>query len=209
MPRPSLPKRTRRKRRWELDASIKEEREFTLTTDPHMCAFGKWYDTYKTEDLSAKAILRKFDRPHRRIHAIAHKVKEFQIAGDYENAAAVVKDAKGNELEVMIKIFANISQHMRDAAKEIVMIVETRAFDYALVIDMVKAVEFLAPGTTEKLPAGLDNGATNNLVGLIGRRQSDNSSVQILNANHICDPDEVKGLIQESEAVEQKELLPA
>jgi len=206
-----LAQREQDHRNWlnELDASIKEEREFTLTTDPHMCAFGKWYDNYKTEDLSARAILRKFNRPHRRIHAIAHKVEEFQAAGDYESAAEVVKNAKEKDLQAMIKIFSTISQHMRDEAREIAMIVETPTFDYALAIDLVKAVEFLAPGTTEKLPAGLDNGITNNLVGLIGRRMTDNSSVQILNSSRICDPEDMKGLIRNTQSVEQAELQPS
>ena len=193
----------------ELDASIKEEREFTLTTDPNMCAFGKWFNNYETDDLSARAILRKFERPHRRIHAIAHKVEQLQAVGDFNGAAEIVAEAKKKDLQVMIKLFASINQHMRDAAREIAMIVETPTFNFAVAIDMVKAVEFLAPGTTEKLPAGLDNGVTNNLVSLIGRRQTDNSSVQILDAHRICDPDDVKGLVKEQENAQSEELLPA
>jgi len=184
-----LAKREQDHKNWlnELEASIVEKREFTLTTDPHKCAFGKWYDNYETNDLSARAILRKFDRPHRRIHAIAHQVEE---------------------LQVMIKLFASIGQHMKEAAREIAMIVETPTFDYAVAIDMVKVVEFLAPGTLEKLPAGLDSGITNNLVTLIGRRQTDNSSVQILDASRICDPDDVKGLKLVSQEEQLKEPQP-
>ncbi len=193
----------------ELDASIQEEREFTLTTNPHKCAFGKWYDTFETDDLSARAILRKFDRPHRRIHAIAHKVEKLQAEGNFKAASAVVLQAKEKELQMMIKLFASIGDHMREAAREIAMIVETPTFDYAVVIDMVKAVEFLAPNTTEQLPPGLDNGITNNLVDLIGRRQKDNSTVQILNAHRICDPDDVKGLVLDSTTEKTKELQPA
>jgi len=205
-----LAKREQDHKNWlnELEASIVEKREFTLTTDPHKCAFGKWYDNYETNDLSARAILRKFDRPHRRIHAIAHQVEELQAAGDHKAAANVVAEAKKKELQVMIKLFASIGQHMKEAAREIAMIVETPTFDYAVAIDMVKVVEFLAPGTLEKLPAGLDSGITNNLVTLIGRRQTDNSSVQILDASRICDPDDVKGLKLVSQEEQLKEPQP-
>ncbi|MCU9810356.1 chemotaxis protein CheW [Paraclostridium sp. AKS81] len=33
----------------ELKNSVNENREFTLTTDPHQCAFGKWYDNFSTD----------------------------------------------------------------------------------------------------------------------------------------------------------------
>jgi purine-binding chemotaxis protein CheW len=33
----------------ELESSVREKRSFHLTTDPHACAFGRWYDNFKTE----------------------------------------------------------------------------------------------------------------------------------------------------------------
>ncbi len=198
-------------RNWldELDASITENRPFKLTSDPHKCDFGKWYDNYETDDSSARAILRKFDRPHRKIHAIAQEVEKHQAQDNHPKAKKMVDDAKENELNVMVNLFANMRKHMTESAREIAMIVETPNFDYAVVLDMVKAVEFLAPGTTEKLPHGLDNGVANNLVGYIGRRTTDNSSVQVLDSGRICDPEDVKGLIQEVQTTKEKELVPA
>lgn len=202
-----LAQREQDHQRWliELEASVREQREFTLTTDPHRCAFGKWYDQYQPTDQSAEAMLKKFDRPHKKIHALAHKVEKYQAQGDFAAAQSVIDQGRTKELLLMVKLFSNFNDHVREAAREIAMIVETPLFDYAVAIDEVRAVEFLAPGTIESLPQGLDNGQVNNLVGLIGRRQSDNSTVQILDSKRICDPDDVKGLILPDEA----ELQPA
>ncbi len=30
----------------ELESSVEERRPFKLQTDPHLCAFGKWYDMF-------------------------------------------------------------------------------------------------------------------------------------------------------------------
>ncbi len=206
-----LKQREQDHRNWlnELEASVLEKRDFHLTSNPHQCAFGKWYDTFKTEDLSAKAILRKFDRPHKRIHALAHKVEKLQAEGDFEAAQKLVKAGQAKDLKLMIKLFSKVQDHLQETAREIAMIVETPHFDYAVAIDMVSAVEFLAPGTTEDLPIGLDNGEDNNLVDLIGRRQGDNSSVQILDSGRICDPDHVKGLIVPEDSTQQEALQPA
>ena len=60
----------------ELQASVKERRPFTLARDPHQCKFGKWYDTYRplNQSVAVLSVWRCFDRPHRRIHAIADTV---------------------------------------------------------------------------------------------------------------------------------------
>jgi purine-binding chemotaxis protein CheW len=60
-------------RKWllELEASVQEHRSFLMTTDPHKCAFGKWYDNYHADNAWLAALLKKVDGPHRQIHAVA------------------------------------------------------------------------------------------------------------------------------------------
>jgi hypothetical protein len=60
-------------RKWllELEASVQEHRSFLMTTDPHKCAFGKWYDNYHADNAWVAALLKKVDGPHRQIHAVA------------------------------------------------------------------------------------------------------------------------------------------
>jgi hypothetical protein len=53
----------------ESEASVAENRPFALTTDPHACAFGRWYDNFHTDDPWLAAAVRKLDAPRRRIHA--------------------------------------------------------------------------------------------------------------------------------------------
>ncbi len=190
----------------ELERSVHEEREFKLTSDPHQYAFGKWYDSYETEDLSAQALLRKFARPHERIHSLAKKVEDLKSQRNFEGALEMISQSRDNELVQMVDLFDKVHQYMREFSREIAMIVEAPQFDYAVAIDEVQSVEFLAPGTTEKLPVGLDARLTNNLVTLIGRRVSDNSSVQILDSLRICDPDDVKGLELHFDASQENEL---
>jgi purine-binding chemotaxis protein CheW len=68
----------------ELESSVREQREFKLATDPHKCAFGKWYDNFKTENRILAGCLRKFDAPHQKIHAIAVNVKGMEEKEDVE-----------------------------------------------------------------------------------------------------------------------------
>ena len=65
-------------KRWvqELADSVVQSRRFKLATDPHQCAFGKWYDTYKTDNLLMSSFLKEFDEPHKKIHGMAMTVTE-------------------------------------------------------------------------------------------------------------------------------------
>ena len=78
----------------ELEDSVVENREFKLTTDPHACAFGKWYDHFETNDNTLEYLLRKFDAPHKRIHAVGVEVRKLVDQGDREKAFDVVRKAK-------------------------------------------------------------------------------------------------------------------
>lgn len=40
----------------KLESCVHDDVEFTLTTDPHKCAFGKWYDHYESKISEKRAI---------------------------------------------------------------------------------------------------------------------------------------------------------
>jgi hypothetical protein len=75
-------------RNWvaELEASVQGHREFKLTTDPHKCAFGKWYDTYQTDNAWIAALLKKFDKPHKKIHGVGLQVVQMVADGRFDQA---------------------------------------------------------------------------------------------------------------------------
>lgn len=56
-----------------LRQCIEQNEVFPLATDPHQCAFGKWYDAYNTKVHSVKHHLAKIDEPHRKLHETAEE----------------------------------------------------------------------------------------------------------------------------------------
>lgn len=59
-----------------LEESADKEEKFLLATDPHQCAFGKWYDQFKTDNQSVNFHMRKIDEPHRKLHETAAEIDE-------------------------------------------------------------------------------------------------------------------------------------
>lgn len=50
--------------------------KFTLATDPHQCAFGKWYDSYKPSNQAVAFDMKKIEDPHRLLHEAAIRIAE-------------------------------------------------------------------------------------------------------------------------------------
>lgn len=172
----------------ELENSIQEEQPFTLTTDPHECAFGKWYDSYEPQSNMASTILKRFDTPHKKIHAVAEKANALVADGNVEGAQALIERTRNKELHKMIGLFSDICTFYKEESKEIVLVVEGKDFNFALVVDTVDGVEFLAEGSVNELPEGLQAVAKENLVDYIGKRGHSKGLVQVLFSDRICEP---------------------
>ena len=175
----------------ELEDSVKEHRSFTLTTDPHKCAFGKWYDNFHTDDHTARHLLRQFDEPHRAIHGVAERVGEYVAGEDFDSAEALIAATRDGELHQMINLFHSTTTHYRESNHEIAMVLETPDFDFAIAVDSVEAVEFLEEGTIQDLP--LDNGDEGRslMCSTLGRRRKEGTIVQILDVDKICNAEDV------------------
>jgi purine-binding chemotaxis protein CheW len=46
----------------ELEACVRERRQFKLARDPHACKFGLWHDKFQTDNSLLKMALKKWTR---------------------------------------------------------------------------------------------------------------------------------------------------
>lgn len=127
-----------------LERTVREGLEFTLTTDPHKCAFGKWYDHYKIKNSNIHFLstFAKFDKPHKAIHEIVIKAKELIDRGQKTDAINLIDSVKNTELKQMLSIFDEIKEAYKDGSKEIVVVIgEDENKCIGLSIDLVTAIE--------------------------------------------------------------------
>lgn len=126
-----------------LTECVQEKKKFTLTTDPHRCKFGQWYDHFlpQTEDVLLRSLLDKFDKPHQSIHGVAIQVERLQNEGCYTEAFELIQDRKDHELRIMRSLFNDVKQTYRNHHREIAVILEFNNHLAALVIDEVIAIE--------------------------------------------------------------------
>ena len=180
-----------------MEASIKEKRRFTLARDPHQCAFGKWYDNFKTDNILLSAFLKRFDAPHKKIHSLADEVDKLIANGCTEQASERFAQTRTGVLATMLGLFADFQQMIRDTHREIAVVLHGQAGAYAISVDSVASVERLAPADMETL-AGKGLEQQNDLVNSVAKRGK-GGLVLILAIDSILDPAQHAKILRDGE----------
>jgi purine-binding chemotaxis protein CheW len=123
--------------RWlrELEASVRERRPFTLQTDPTKCAFGKWYAAFQANDPLLRVKLLAFDRPHRRIHALAHEAFGLVENGQGDRALALIDAARERDLAELLRLFGTTIELIAGSVREIFAVCHRGHRRFALIAD--------------------------------------------------------------------------
>lgn len=168
----------------ELEASVREKREFKLATDPHKCAFGIWYDNFETENRILDTCLKKFDTPHKKIHGIAIEVKKMEEKEDFDSAYNIINRTREHELAEMINLFEEARTLLVESNREIALVLEYEERTMVVSVDSVTSVEKHSMDSIEDMPETTFTLA-NDCIDGIGRRGDGNQLFQILNVEKL------------------------
>ena len=176
-------------RNWlhELENSVKEDREFTLATDPHQCRFGQWYDSYKPRTPSEARFLQKFAKPHERIHGIAIHVQELRRQQKQSEARELIKQTHDGDLREMIRLFDQFRTMIREFRNtEIALVLENLHKRVALAADSIESVEVLEKDSAEEMPDALQQ-TENDLAQYVAKRKKTGEILYLLDAHGIIE----------------------
>lgn len=125
----------------KLKNAVNNDEEITVEKNPHNCAFGKWYETYKPNTLALASYMSRFDVPHKAIHHLAVQAEEMMQAGQKEQAKVLIQTAEDNELINLIKLFDGFEEQMRLSYQEYAVVVVHNGRKYSLSVDSIKYFE--------------------------------------------------------------------
>jgi len=118
--------------------SVENDKEITVEKDPHKCAFGIWYDTFKPNTLTLSSYMQRFDKPHKAIHNLAVKSEELVREGRKDMAKEMIHNAQSNELKELISLFDGFEEQMRLSYQEYVIVIARNGYKFALSVDSIK-----------------------------------------------------------------------
>ena len=140
-------------RNWlkELRKSVEEGSEFCLARDPRKCAFGKWYYSFRADSPWIAGVLKRFENPHNRIHALASLIEELTKSGRKQDAIQMIEEATKSVLGEMIMLFDRLRDLAWSTAQEIGVVFTTPNGTFAGTFDSAIAVENIAASQIEDL----------------------------------------------------------
>lgn len=124
-----------------LVESVREGRPFTLTRDPHGCAFGRWYDAYHPNDPVLAIKLLSIAQPHKKIHALADRVLKLAADGRKQEAEELIEHARATDLAMVTRLLDEIIDMVTVCGRQVVALVEHGAGIVGLVADAVTRVQ--------------------------------------------------------------------
>lgn len=134
----------------EIYDSIKENRDFKKALNYKQSSFGKWYYGFKTDDINLSLYLSYFDAPHRAFHNTAIKSKEIQREQGVEAALKFLEKTKETEFQTMMDLFDGLEQPIREAHREVVVIIERDGDLQGISVDSVDKIINIYPESIER-----------------------------------------------------------
>jgi chemotaxis signal transduction protein len=139
-----------------LREAVDNSCEFTRTTDPDSCAFGRWKSAFKTDNAVLKMQLDRFDTPHRNLHAGAEVALSACRAGDSARAHQFIDRLESDEIVALRTLFAATKVLLLEELREILVVLDFGGKAAGLVVDGVRSVraiddDAIAPPVKETL----------------------------------------------------------
>jgi len=102
-----------------LEKAIVENAPFTLSKDPKTCEFGRWYDTFETQDQDLQEIVLEFQDPHIKIHAIADTLLTLTAQGEKEKALELLQVERETTFVKLRSLFARAIGQLKGSIKPV------------------------------------------------------------------------------------------
>lgn len=162
-----------------LEESVRERTEFMLSDDPHQCAFGKWYYSFKTSNNVLKHQLAAINAPHEAIHNTAKLIKKLTKEDKYDAALSAIEELRNTHYKTTMHLLSNLRQYFQDSLKEIYIVIDSVDCMKGLIVDSIAGVEYL--NNTLCVPESM---SSIEYFEFLGQRLNESTVVTVIN-NHI------------------------
>jgi chemotaxis signal transduction protein len=124
-----------------LEHSLKTGEPFTKATDPHLCAFGLWYDQYHPEDEELQTIMAAFDTPHKRIHSLGIELTKMSQNGEQKEALSILRKERSSTLKELLHHFETATIRLEDMVKPVVLVLDSGEKIFAVEVEIISDIK--------------------------------------------------------------------
>jgi len=139
-----------------LEVSIKTGSAFVKVLTPDECAFGKWYNTFKTRDETLQELLQAFDEPHRKIHSLGEELLALRDNEKVDEALERLQHERATTLRRLCALFSRARDQIQGGMRQVLLFVtlDGKTPRYALMIDDINDVINYMPSELQSSRSG-------------------------------------------------------
>jgi len=123
-----------------LEASIKTGAAFNLEKSYQKCEFGSWYANLTVEDEELSSLLKRFDEPHQKLHALADKLFTLRDSDQLDEALRLIEVERAGSFTQLQRLFEDAQVQVTESYKPIIVYttVDGRTPYIGLLVDSVE-----------------------------------------------------------------------
>ena len=129
----------------ELERSYATGEKFKLATDPHKCAFGKWYDKFQTDSQVVDFHMKKIADPHSKLHAAALEMNTCSLEAtesEQEDCSeAVMTEIKTKYMPTVVGLLEDAKSVFKNSYHSMLIILKNEHTRIGLIVDEVISIQ--------------------------------------------------------------------
>ena len=160
----------------KLQESVDNNETFSMTTDPHRCNFGMWYDNFESNDNELLAHMKKIELPHKLIHEAAQIINKKEKSD--KQVTQILDAVKNQYMPQVIGLIEQSKTIFLNNTKEMLVVIEDKNGDkIGLIVDEVLGVHNI----TEKIEkTGMEYSQHSKFISGVFSKDMDDKQTMIL-----------------------------
>lgn len=159
-----------------LEKSVRDHTDFTLTDDPHQCAFGKWFYSFNTDNNVLRHQINAIESPHEAVHHTAKIIKKLMRENKYEAAKAAIEDLKATHYKTTLNLLSTLRATVADSLKELYIVIDACDCMKGIIVDAIVGVEYIE--NTLQIPESMPH---SKYIEFLGQRKNNDTIIIVLN----------------------------
>lgn len=138
-----------------LEDSVRNHTQFTKAVDPHQCKFGKWFDSFKTDNISLNFILNKIGAPHEYVHRHGAEVQKCMAVGDWEGSQKKYEEAYEVCTTQVLPLLDELIETYREVNHGIAIVIKHEGRNLGLMVDEIDTLIPAGRASVHPVPPAL------------------------------------------------------
>ncbi|WP_111977855.1 CZB domain-containing protein [Algibacillus agarilyticus] len=123
-----------------LEDAIGNKQVFSQPTDPIQTEFGKWYDTFNSQNVDLIDVLQKMQAPRQQLFNAASQVIALNNDGETQKALQLLTQERNGSLATIKRLFETAREHVKASYKPVTVFttIDGRQPSLGFVVDNVE-----------------------------------------------------------------------